>query len=145
MILPFSDGLVRTWACGPDCARLADRHYSRQSPGSLHFTGNGRKIVLRDSFGLVVFVWMWNYSGLRLDGQMGYCCTLFRNESGRRSSALILEAESAAVEEWGNSRAFTYVDPRKVLSRNPGYCFKAAGWTHCGYSKDGKHILEKYL
>lgn len=25
---------------------------------------------------------------------------------------------------WGERRMFTYVDPRKLQSANPGYCFK---------------------
>ena len=51
MRLPLHDGLVKTWACDPDCAALADRHYSRQTPGSVHFIGNGRKLTLRDDAG----------------------------------------------------------------------------------------------
>jgi len=57
----------------------------------------------------------------------------------------ILEAEAEAFAKWGPARLFTYVDPRKIASRNPGYCFKVAGWRRVGYSKDGKHLLAKEL
>jgi hypothetical protein len=146
MLLPLTDGLVRTWAADPDCARLADRHYSRGKVGAPQFAANGRKLVLRDTAGLVVFVWLFPDPALRMDGQTGYNNTLFRNESTRRSSDIILEAETLAVGKWGPNRAYTYVDARKVASPNPGYCFKCAGWRRVGYSKDQHlHLLEKDL
>ena len=128
-----------------ECAQLADRHYSRRTIGSPQFAYSGRKLVLRDALGLALFVWIWPELSMRMDGQAGYNCAMFRNESTRRSSDVILEAEAAAVAKWGPGRAFTYVDPRKIASRNPGYCFKCAGWRRIGYAKDGKHLLAKEL
>ena len=90
ILLPFTDDLVVTWAADPACARLADRHYSRGRIGSPQFAPNGRKLVLRDTAGTVVFVWLFPNPAFRADGQVGYNNTLFRNESGRRSSAIIL-------------------------------------------------------
>ena len=146
MLLPLTDGLVRTWAADPECARLADRHYSRGRVGHPQFTPSGRKLILRDTSGLIVFAWLYPELHYRADGQAGYNNTLFRNESARRSSAIILEAERAAVDRWGPNRAYTYIDARKVKSANPGYCFKCAGWRHVGYSKDQRlHLLEKWL
>jgi len=80
---------------------------------------------------------------MRWDGQNGFQCSLFRNESGRQSSEIILEAEEIAVQEWGNNRMYTYVDPSKVISVNPGYCFKRAGWRFERMSAVGKHLLVK--
>ncbi len=97
MLLPLTDGLVRTWAADPDCARLADRHYSRGRIGAQQFAPSGRKLVLRDTAGLVAFVWLFPDPQYRADKQVGINCTLFRNESERRSSEIILEAEAAAV------------------------------------------------
>jgi len=146
VLLPLTDGLIATSAADPDCARLADRHYSRRTIGHAQFAPSGRKLVLRDMAGLIVFVWLFPYPGYRRDGQAGYNCTMFRNESLRQSSAIILEAEQLALSKWGANRAYTYVDARKVHSANPGYCFKCAGWAHVGYSKDrGLHLLEKWL
>jgi hypothetical protein len=59
------------------------------------------------------------------------------------SSEIILEAELMAVKHWGASQAFTYVDPTKVRSVNPGFCFLVAGWKRSGFSKSGKLLLEK--
>lgn len=146
MLLPWTESLVRTWAADPECAALADRHYSRGRIGSKQFAPSGRKLILRNTVGSIVFVWLWPDPQYRDDGQVGYNNTLFRNESGRRSSAVILEAEAAAVRVWGPGRAYTYIDAAKVQSPNPGYCFKCAGWHHAGYSKDaGLHLLEKRL
>ena len=145
MLLPFTDGLMRTTPFDDECRQLADRHYSRRTVGARQFAYSGRKLVLRDAQGLVIFVWMYPDPGLRMDGQVGYNNALFRNESARRSSDIILEAERAAVASWGPNRAYTYIDPRRVQSRNPGYCFKCAGWRHIGYAVDGKHLLAKEL
>lgn len=145
MMLPFSSGLLRTNHFDPEMAALADRHYSRRTPGARQFCYSGRKLVLRDAAGKVLFVWMFPEARLRMDAQVGYNCAIFRNESDRLSSKIILEAERWAVERWGPGRAYTFVDARKVKSSNPGFCFKAAGWRFAGVTTSGKHILEKDL
>jgi len=61
---------------------------------------------------------------------------------------IILEAEKLAAEKWGPNRAFTYVDPAKIRSPNPGFCFKVAGWRFVRrVLKKGtwKHLLEKQI
>lgn len=140
--LPF-DTLVQTWRGDPEMAAFADRHYSRKKIGARQFVGNGTDLVLRDSHGKILFVWLWQR--FRRDGQHGFNCSKFRNESGLLSSELILLAETKVVAAWGTGRAFTYIDPHAVQSANPGYCFKVAGWRRCGVSSTGKHILEKCL
>ena len=82
---------------------------------------------------------------MRMDGQTGYNCSICRNESTRRSSDIILEAETLAFDKWGPNRLYTYVDPRKIKSVNPGYCFKVAGWRFVRLSKSGQHLLAKEL
>jgi len=53
------------------------------------------------------------------------------------------EADQIAWERWpGEDRHYTYVDPKRVKSRNPGYCFIMAGWKRCGYTKSGLIIFE---
>lgn len=88
---------------------------------------------------------MYPKAEYRMDGMDGYNCAIFRNESARRSSDIILEAERMAVNKWGPNLAYTYVDPRKIESVNPGYCFKCAGWNFLRVSKGGKHLLLKEL
>jgi hypothetical protein len=144
MLLPLWDGLVKTHGYDPEMAMLADRHYSRRKVGARQFVNAGRHLVLRDTAGEVLFVWLWQYDQFRFDGQTGYNCQIFRNESARLSSAIILEAEAIAIAQWGPNRFYTYVDPTRIRSTNPGACFKHAGWKHVGYAvKDGKHLLVK--
>jgi hypothetical protein len=145
MLLAFESGLVKTSPFDPEMAALADRHYSRRTPGARQFCYSGRKLVLRDAEGTVLFVWMFPDPTMRMDTQVGYNNAIFRNESSRLSSEIILEAEKYAVSKWGPNRAYTFIDAGKIQSVNPGYCYKMAGWTFAGLSKRGKHILEKQL
>ena len=97
MLLKFTEGLVRTNHFDPEMAALADRHYSRRTVGARQFCYAGRKLVLRNAEATVLFVWMWPFEEMRMDGQKGYSCSIFRNESERRSSEIILEAEALAI------------------------------------------------
>jgi hypothetical protein len=77
------------------------------------------------------------------DGQQGVNCAVFRNEGYPvLSSVLIREACELAWQRWPGERLYTYVNPRRIKSTNPGCCFKAAGWKRCGVSKGGLVILE---
>jgi hypothetical protein len=111
---------------------LADRHYSRQTVGARQFLPPGQVLVLVTALGDAVFGWHRPKPGIaRLDGLDGWCCSIFRNEGAYRSSELILEAEQLLVEikqVCGPDGLFTYVEPNKLQSSNPGYCFQMAGW-----------------
>ncbi len=134
------------------CRRLLENHYSYNprinSFGDVPklFVGPGEKLVLRDYDPFfdckAVFVWR---KFIDDSGQAGVNCAVFRNESDNRSSDMILDAEHWARDRWGNIRAYTYVAADKVQSRNPGYCYKAAGWKYAGITQGGLLILEKSL
>jgi len=141
MILPFTDSLLITTKGDPEMVMMADAHYSRQQIGTPQFMPPGKTIVIRNSEGSLVFGWLWQK--FRDDGEAGYNCSIFRNESERLSSEIILECELIAIEHWGLNRFFTYVDPSKICSPNPGYCFKNAGWKFSRRASDGKHLLAK--
>ncbi len=143
MLLPMFDGLVKTTHFDPEMAALADRHYSRRTVGARQFLYSGRKLVLRDAEGLVLFGWMFPDEAMRMDGQSGYNCAIFRNETKRFASEIILEAEDWATRYWGPNRFYTYVDPRQVRGNPPGNCFYRAGWKFVRLSADGKHLLAK--
>lgn len=67
-------------------------------------------------------------------------CTIFRNESGDRSSDLIRSATDITKDVWSCGtrkpkwvRLTTEVDPRRVRrKRDPGRCFRRAGWRDVG-------------
>lgn len=108
----------------------------------LLFVGPGEKMVLFTPAFDAIFVWR---KFISLDGQTGVNCAVFRNESSTLSSALIAEAEALAWRRWPGERLYTYVDPRRIRSSNPGACFKKAGWRRCGVTKAKKLIiLEKW-
>lgn len=126
--------------------KFADRHYSRKTPGSHHFMGPGQTLVLLSCDDTALFG--WRVQEYRKDEQEGVECNIFRNEGPNLSSKLILEAEKCALEKWpGARRLFTMVDSKKIRKkRDPGRCFRKAGWVQCGISKDrGLIILEKLL
>lgn len=140
---PLADGPWLEVRDGHDDARaLFDRHYSRRRYGdgrfSRLFVGPGEKLVLITPGCDALFVWRRFISD---DGQRGVNCAVFRNESGRLSSDLIRGAVRAAWRRWPGERLYTYVNPARVRSANPGYCFKRAGWRLSGRSAGGLHIL----
>ena len=123
----------------PIAQKLADRHYSRENPGSKKgFIGPGEKIVLLSSDGNALFAWLRQDPELRLDHIDGVNCTIFRNEGPVLSSKLILEAEKFAHDRWPGLKLFTYVSKEKVKSQNPGWCFMKAGWKSAGENKSGE-------
>lgn len=126
------------------CLALYERHYSayRYADGRQRrlFVGPGEKVVLRTHGGDAFFIWR---KFIDASGQQGINCAAFRNEGTHRSSELIRQADAVADCLWPGSRHYTYVDSTRVASRNPGYCFLAAGWQRCGFTKGGLIVLEK--
>jgi len=141
----FGDGWIEV-RDGNDTARaLFDRHYSRKPYADgrkpMIFVGPGEKMVMLTPDALAVFVWRKFISA---NGQDGVNCAVFRNEGPRLSSDLIRAADELADRRWPGERHYTYVNPTKVRSTNPGFCFKAVGWRFCGITKWNRyHILER--
>lgn len=121
---------------------LFERHYSslkkRNEKGVRQFVGPGEKMVLMTTDGLALFVWR---KFIDDSGQKGVNCAIFRNEGPHLSSSLIKEAVEIARNKWPRERLYTYVDADKIISPNPGYCFKMAGWRQIGKVKSGKIVL----
>ena len=135
---------IRVKKSDGSCLSLADRHYSRQQPGSPQFCRPGHNIVLRTALGDAVWV---TWQGIRDDGFDAWECTIFRNESLYLSSELIKEAIQISLETWGKAPKdgiITTVDSRKVRSINPGCCFKKAGFKRIGETKCNKRIILQY-
>ena len=124
---------------------LYERHYSarRYRDGRVRrlFVGPGEKLVLVTDDGLAAFAWRKFQSD---NNQDGVNCAFFRNEGPHLSSALIREAVEHARARWPGARFYTYVAPEALRSRNPGCCFKRAGWRRCGLTKGG-HGRRKQL
>lgn len=130
-----------TWqACNKGAWRLielADRHYTRQTPGSNQCCRPGKNLTLLLSDGMAAWViWRPIPEVGRKDGLEAWECTLFRNEGVRRSSALVREATAICFREWGWPprdgliSAVGIEETRTARSPNvkPGHCFRRAGW-----------------
>lgn len=100
-------------------------------------------MVLISTDGRALFV--WRREQYRRDAQEGVNCTVFRNEGEQLSSRLIREAMELAWRRWPGERLFTFVNPRKVQSRNPGYCFLCAGWRRVGRTKEKRLLILEAL
>jgi hypothetical protein len=125
---------------------MADRHYSRQHPGTPEFTRPGHKIVLLHVApdGTPAALWASQRpapgsGAVRADGRDCWDCSIFRVEARTvPASALIREAVAITWGKWREippSDGFiTTINPRKVqpvMRRNRplwGYCFLKAGW-----------------
>lgn len=127
-----------------DCLELYERHYScyHYADGRTRklFIGPGEKLVLRTDAGDAMFAWR---KFIDDSGQTGINCAVFRNESSIRSSDLIRQADAIADCVWPSSRHYTFVKAEAVASKNPGFCFLAAGWKRCGKTKSGLLVLER--
>lgn len=137
LFAPEEQGLARvspSWFLSrdgdPQAVALYERHYSarRYQDGRVRslFVGPGEKAVLLTGAGDALFAWRLFLD--RRTSVLGLNCAVFRNEGACLSSALIREATAYARARWPEFTPYTYVDPRRVRSRNPGYCFLCAGW-----------------
>ncbi len=70
-----------------------------------------------------------------------WVCTLFRNESGALSSDMIRLAVGHTAAAWGEPPEggfVTFVDPdRTRRKRDPGRCYRKAGWRPDGVTGGG--------
>ncbi|WHX43816.1 hypothetical protein QNH35_13910 [Bacillus pumilus] len=114
----------------PRALKLADRHYTRQKPGTNQFCRPGHNLVLLSKDEKALWV---TWRGLRDDGLDAWECTLFRNEGDYLSSHLIVLALGITSLKWGQppkDGVITYVG--KHLK---GGTFHAAGFRKIGESK----------
>lgn len=140
---------VEATCTDPDGWALYRKHYSRRvykdGRDPVRFVGPGSPLVLITPDLSALFVWR-KFIDDAVPKQTGVNCAVFRNDGGRLSSELILEAEPFAWEKWPKeTRLYTYVDPEKTRKkRDPGRCFVKAGWRRLKErTKGGLVILEK--
>ncbi len=137
----------RTHRADARAAALADRHYSRQTRGHPQFSPPGRCLVLLTAKAEALWVTSWPYTDYVKHAWAGaWLCSLFRNESAHRSSELIVQAVAATCWAWPQIPELgivTFVDPTKVRKkRDPGRCFRRAGWQAIGQTKGGLIVLQ---
>lgn len=141
MALAIVDGTGRWEGHGP--------HYSRRTPGSKTFTGVGKEIVLVTESGDAVWACVYQRTPTARGsgasrGRVGTTDTraryiwrnmLFRNLGPMLSSDLIRAAVAETYLQWKrrygvlpSERLRTEVCIGSIRSKNPGFCYKKAGF-----------------
>lgn len=131
----------------PAACDLADRHYSRQKPGSPQFVPPGRCLVLLTECRRAVWTTSWPFPEYVRHAWAGaWVCSIFRNEGAGLASELIRQAVAATRWEWPDTPPLgmvTFVDAGKVRhKRDPGRCFIRAGFRRVGFTKGGLVALQ---
>jgi len=127
---------------------LADRHYNRQKIGSPQFAPPGRCLVLKTEDCDAFWITSWPFAEYVRHAWAGaWVCSAFRNESLLyRSSDLIREAVAATLAFYGPAPELgmiTFVDASKTRrKRDPGRCYRRAGFKHVGFTKGGLYALQ---
>ena len=131
---------------------IADRHYSRQKPGTPQFVPPGRCLVLLSDRTDAYWVTSWPFAEyVKHEWAGAWVCSAFRNEGGYRASDLIRQAVAATLWKYGEPPPLgmvTFVDRRKVrptIVRGEkvwGWCFLKAGFKVCGETKGGLLALQ---
>jgi hypothetical protein len=121
---------------------LADRHYNRQKPGSPQFVPPARCVVFLTDDANAVWVTSWPFAQYVKHAWAGAMVnSLFRREDGPVASDLIVAAAAATRAHWPDLPPMgivSFVDASKTRrKRDPGRCYRKAGWTHVGYTKAG--------
>lgn len=127
---------------------LADRHYNRQKPGSPQFTPPGRCLVLLTDAADAVWTTSWPFARFVQHAWAGAMVnSLFRREGGNLlASELIIAATQATRAHWPDLPLLgivSFIDSNKIIhKRDPGRCYRKAGWTHVGFTKAGLWVYQ---
>jgi hypothetical protein len=131
-----------SWRADVAARKVADRHYSRQSVGAAQFVPPGRCVVLVIP-DVALWITSWPFGEFVKHAWPGaWVCSAFRNERSdlHLSSELITEALAATRFYWTPPAEgmITFVDPMKTRrKRDPGRCFRRAGFVDAGETKGG--------
>ena len=138
---------IRSNRADPEVVPLADRHYNRQKIGSPQFAPPGRCVVFKTELRDAFWITSWPYAQYVKHAWAGaWVCSAFRNESIYLSSDLIREAVAATLHLYGSPPdlgMITFVNADKVRKkRDPGRCYKKAGFKVVGVTKGGLIALQ---
>lgn len=126
---------------------LADRHYNRQHIGSPQYVAPGAPLCLLTADANALWVSLVQKAEYVKHGWPGaWLNSHFRNESSVLSSMLIAEAVAATLSEFGSppvAGMVTFIDADKTRrKRDPGRCYRKAGFRHVGFTKGGLFVLQ---
>jgi hypothetical protein len=126
---------------------LADRHYNRRKIGSPQYVPPGRNVCFLAECGRACWVTSWPFAEyVKHEWPGAWVNSLFRNEGAGLSSDLIREAIAATRSIWPDVPELgliTFVDADKTRrKRDPGRCYRKAGFSHVGFTKGGLWALQ---
>lgn len=126
----------------PSALPLADRHYNRRKVGSPQFVPPGRCAVFLTADAGALWVTSWPFAEFVRHAWPGAMVnSLFRRETGPVASDLIVAATAATRAHWPDLPPLgmvSFVDAGKTRrKRDPGRCYRRAGWTHVGFTAGG--------
>lgn len=131
----------------PAAARLADRHYNRQKPGTPQFVPPGRCLVLLTDCARAFWITSWPFAEYVKHAWAGaWVCSAFRSEGAGRASALIVDAVAATRFNYGEAPTLgmiTFIDRFKVQPTKRrgvpiwGWTWEQAGFHAVGETKGG--------
>jgi len=149
---------------------LADRHYTRQTPGNPRWTRPGYNHVLFAEFGGGLALWCWwrpkwedgRPGTSRKDGLRALECTMFRREGRTPVASELIRAAVAALDTEAAARdlhlsaagaiemLLTGVNARATRRRRgrrsrPGECYLRAGWRVLPGKKSARADVWLYL
>jgi hypothetical protein len=121
---------------------IADRHYNRRKVGSPQFVPSGRCFVLLTASRNALWVTSWPFARFVKHAWPGaWVNSLFRNDSSAYLSSDLITwavALTRAIWEPPENGIVSFVDASKVRrKRDPGRCYRRAGWKHVGFTKGG--------
>ena len=134
-----------SYRADPRVAKLADRHYSRKTPGSPQFVPPGRCVVLWMSGAAWTTSWPFpEFVKHRWPG--AWINSLFRKEIPGRASEFIVDAVAATRAIWPDVPELgmiSFVDAAKVRhKRDPGRSYLRAGFRRVGTTAGGLLVFQ---
>lgn len=126
---------------------LADAHYNRRKVGSPQFVPPGRCLVLLTEDAGALWVSSFPFAQyVRHQWAGAWVNSLFRRERGPVASELIAQAVAVTRAYWDPPELgiVSFVDAGKVKhKRDPGRCYRRAGWRHVGFTKGGLWVFQQ--
>lgn len=138
----------------PFARDIADRHYSRQKPGTPQFVPTGSCVVFRAHTVTGRAYWVTSFpiaEWVKHQWAGAWICSAFRNEGAGQASDMIREAVAATRHHYGNPPDLgmvTFINrdcvrPTKVRGKEVwGWTFRRAGFRECGETKGGLLALQ---
>ena len=132
----------------PGAVAVADRHYSRQKVGANQFVAPGACVVLVAGDYDAVWVTLQQYPPyVKHAWRNAWVNSFFRRERGDQlASELIAAAVARTRARWHPPAdgIVSFIDPSCVKhKRDPGRCYRKAGWRHVGYTPTGLWVYQQ--